>query len=154
MTWKPNVTVSAVVEENDRFLLVEEEIRCQLQLNNPAGHLEPGESLVDAVIREVQEESARDFEPESISGIYLWRTASGDKTFLRVNFCGQARHYNPTQALDTGIVRTLWLSRDEIAAEQARLRSPLVLRCVDDYLNGKRYPLDALSHLPDGWPEE
>ncbi|MDQ2070784.1 NUDIX hydrolase [Natronospira bacteriovora] len=151
MTWKPNVTVSAVVEENGRFLLVEEEIRGRLQLNNPAGHLEEGESLVDAVIREVYEETARDFDPECISGLYLWRNSGSDKTFLRVNFFGHARNFNPAQPLDTGIVRSLWLTRDEIAAEMDRLRSPMVLRCVDDYLNGRRYPLDVLTHMPEGW---
>ncbi|MCP1726790.1 ADP-ribose pyrophosphatase YjhB (NUDIX family) [Natronospira proteinivora] len=153
MEWKPHVTVSAVVEDHGRFLLVEETIRGELKLNNPAGHLEEDESLVDAVIREVQEETARHFVPEAITGIYLWKNPGADKTFLRVNFFGHAPEFDPTQPLDTGIQRTLWLSREEIAAEMHRARSPLVLRCVDDYLAGRRYPLDALTHMADGFEE-
>jgi len=151
MQWKPHVTVSAVVEDHGRFLLVEEEIRGRLQLNNPAGHLEENESLTDAVIREVQEETAREFEPDSITGIYLWRHHRSGKTFLRANFFGQVHNFNPGQPLDDGIQRTLWLSREEIQAEKARLRSPLVLRCIDDYLAGNRHPLDMLTHMPEGW---
>ena len=151
MVWKPHVTVSAVVEDSERFLIVEEDIHGQLQLNNPAGHLEDNESLVDAVIREVQEETAYSFIPECISGLYLWRRPRSDKTFLRVNFFGRATGFDPTQELDTGIVRSLWLSRPEIAAEADRLRSPMVLRCVDDYLAGRRYPLDILTHISDGF---
>lgn len=151
MVWKPHVTVSAVVEDRGRFLLVEEDIRGTLKLNNPAGHLEDAESLTDAVIREVQEETARDFEPECITGLYLWRHPASEKTFLRVNFFGHARGFNPAQTLDDGILRTLWLSRDEIASEADRLRSPMVLRCIDDYLAGRRYPLDVLTHMPEGW---
>jgi 8-oxo-dGTP pyrophosphatase MutT (NUDIX family) len=152
--WKPHVVVSAVVEDDSHFLLVEERIRGELHLNNPAGHLEDGESLVDAVIREVREETAHHFEPEAITGIYLWRSPDSERTFLRVNFFGHATGYDPEQALDKGILRTLWLDRDGIAAEMNRLRSPMVLRCVDDYLAGKRYPLDVLTHMPDGWSPE
>lgn len=151
MQWKPHVTVSAVIEDRGRFLLVEEDVRGQLQLNNPAGHLEEKESLTEAVVREVQEETAHRFTPECITGIYLWRHPGTEKTFLRANFFGQASDFNPDQPLDDGIQRTLWLTRDEIEAEMVRLRSPLVLRCIDDYLAGQRHPLDIFTHMPDGW---
>jgi len=153
MEWQPHVTVSAVIEDGGRFLLVEEQIGAELKLNNPAGHLEKNESLTEAVIREVKEETARNFHPDFITGIYLWKTPKGDKTFLRVNFFGQATEFDPSQPLDDGIQRTLWLSRDEIAAEMHRARSPLVLRCVDDYLAGHRYPLCVLTHMPDGFDD-
>lgn len=151
MLTNPHITVSAVIEEAGRFLLVEEEIDGQQVLNNPAGHVEDGESFEAAVIREVQEETARDFEPEGVTGLYLWRRPDAETTFLRVSFHGQARHYNPASPLDDDISRTLWMSRDDIAAETDRLRSPLVLRCIDDYIAGRHYPLDLLTRMPDGF---
>lgn len=152
MIWKPDVTVAAVVEREGRFLVVEERVRSRLVINQPAGHLEKGESLVQAVIRETLEETAWHFVPQSVVGIYLWNQAarSGEgpaRTFLRVAFHGTVTHHEGGRTLDTGIERALWLSREQLAAQPARLRSPLVLRCVDDYLAGRRFPLEVLTDL-------
>lgn len=148
--WKPHVTVSAVVQHQDRFLLVEERVGGRVQYNNPAGHLEEGESLTAAVRREVREEAARDFHPEVITGIYLWRNADSGKTFLRVSFAGGVSNHDPEQDLDDGILRTLWATRDEIASGDLEMRSPLVLQSIDDHLAQRHYPLEMLNHLPDG----
>lgn len=150
--WKPSVTVAAVIERQGRFLLVEEETPEGLMLNNPAGHLDPGESPIEAVVRETLEETARDFVPEALLGAYFarfQRPASGeDVTYLRLAFCGQVGEAIAGRALDTGIVRTLWMTVDELRASTARQRSPLVLRCVEDYLAGRRLPLDAIQVDP------
>ncbi|MGH8548098.1 MAG: NUDIX hydrolase [Methylococcales bacterium] len=147
MAWKPHVTVAAIVERDQRFLLVEEEISGSLLINQPAGHLEEGESLVDAVKRETNEETGWTFEPTSLVGIHLWRHPENSTTFLRVSFAGYCSNYNPAQELDLGIIRTLWLSRDELVQRRYALRSPLVLRCIDDYLSGARYPLSLLQSM-------
>lgn len=144
MVWKPDVTVAAVIERGERFLLVEERIRGQLVLNQPAGHLEDGEALIDAVVRETLEETAWQFTPEALLGIYQWRSPRGHTT-LRVAFTGSVQGYDPARPLDAPIVTTHWLAREEIAQRSARLRTPLVLRCIEDYLAGRRLPLDALS---------
>jgi ADP-ribose pyrophosphatase YjhB (NUDIX family) len=144
MVWKPDVTVAAVIERAGRFLLVEERIRGQLVLNQPAGHLEDGEALVDAVVRETLEETAWQFTPESLLGIYQWRSPRGHTT-LRVAFTGSVQGYDPARPLDAPIVTTHWLAREEIAQRSARLRTPLVLKCIEDYLAGRRLPLDALN---------
>lgn len=146
MIWKPNVTVAAVIEQNGKFLLVEERTSHGLLFNQPAGHLEPNESLMEGVAREVLEESAYRFEPQHLIGIYRWHSAAADTTYLRFAFAGQILAHYPQQALDEGIVRTAWMTEEEVRASQARHRSPLVLRCVEDYLAGKRYPLDILVH--------
>ena len=143
--WKPHATVAAVVEDQGRFLLVEECINGEVLYNQPAGHLDPGESLVDAVVRETREEAARKFHPEAVTGIYLWDQPASPRTFLRIAFCGPCSDHDPDQPLDTGIQRALWMTRDEILAIEDRMRSPLVLQCIDDYLAGRRYPLDMLS---------
>lgn len=145
--WKPHATVAAVAEQSGRFLLVEELIDGRLLLNQPAGHLDEDESLLDAVVRETREESAWDFEPSALIGLYLWKEPSGQSTFLRAAFAGHCRQHHPEQALDTGVQRAVWMSREDIIAAQDRLRSPLVLRCIDDYLRGCRYPLELLQHL-------
>lgn len=147
MTFKPDVTVAAVIERDGRFLLVEEHIGPRLVLNQPAGHLEDGESLVSAVVRETLEESAWHFAPAAVVGIYLWKQPENGRSFLRVALCGQVTQHDPDRHLDRGIERTLWLPRDQIVAKSARLRSPMVLRCIDDYLGGARYPLEVLQHL-------
>ena len=147
MRWKPNVTVAAVAEHEGRFLLVEEHTSEGLMLNQPAGHLEDGESLADAVIREFIEETARPFQPEALTGIYQWRDSARERTFLRFTFCGHAGDVLPGRSLDAGIARTLWMTREEIAASAARHRSPWVLTCVDDYLAGRRLPLDLIRTL-------
>lgn len=150
--WKPHVTVAAIIEQDQRFLMVEELKQGQTVYNQPAGHLDPHESLLQAVIRETREETARDFEPEYISGIYRWDQfpAGGEqrnRCFLRVAFAGSCHHHDPEQALDDGILRTLWLSRKELAAQAEKLRSPMVLRCIDDYLAGTRYPLGLITDI-------
>lgn len=148
--WKPNVTVAAVIERDGRFLLVEEHTSSGLRLNNPAGHLDAGESLVQACRRETLEETAHHFEPTALVGVYLLRTAqrsgkSQDMTYLRFAFCGDLGPLQAGQALDQGIVRTVWLTVDEVRASQARHRSPTVLQCVEDYLAGARYPMQMLA---------
>ena len=148
MSWKPHVTVAAVVERNSRFLMVEEVSDGHLVYNQPASHLDDGESLIKAAIRETLEETAWSFAPEALVGIYRWRNPDNNSTYLRVCFTGQCTSHDPNQRLDAGIVRAEWLSRAELSASD-RLRSPLVLRCIDDYLAGIRYPLSLLSDLDD-----
>ena len=148
MVWKPDVTVAAIIERSGRFLLVEERIRGRLVLNQPAGHLEDGEALLDAVIRETLEETAWQFTPEALLGVYQWRSARGHTT-LRFAFTGSVRAYDADRRLDPPIVTTHWLAREDIAQRAARLRTPLVLRCVEDYLAGRRLPLDALAAESD-----
>lgn len=146
-TWRPSVTVAAIIERDGRFLLIEEETSEGVRLNQPAGHLDPFETLEQAVVREVMEETAHDFIPHALVGMYMSRYTSlrrgTDVTYLRFTFCGAAgKEYD--QPLDHGILRTMWMTRDEMAACQERHRSPIVLKCVDDYLAGKRTPLDLL----------
>jgi 8-oxo-dGTP pyrophosphatase MutT (NUDIX family) len=146
--WRPSVTVAAIIERAGHFLLIEEETSDGVRLNQPAGHLDPHETLEQAVVREVMEETAHEFTPHALVGMYMSRYASKRRgtnvTYLRFTFCGEAgiEHDRP---LDDGIIRTLWMTRDEMAACQERHRSPLMLQCVDDYLAGRRAPL-ALLH--------
>jgi 8-oxo-dGTP pyrophosphatase MutT (NUDIX family) len=159
--WRPSVTVAAIVERDGRFLCVEEETDEGLRINQPAGHLDPGESLAQGVARETLEETAYDFEPKALIGVYLWRPAprpgSGESvTYLRFAFTGALGRHHPERALDEGIVRALWLTREELAAASERLRNPLVVQCIDDYLAGQRYGLEllhahasALAPLPE-----
>jgi 8-oxo-dGTP pyrophosphatase MutT (NUDIX family) len=149
MVWKPHVTVAALIERDQRFLFVEEHTPNGLQFNQPAGHLEPNEDFITAVKREVYEESAWQFEPEYLVAIQLWRKTPEHPTFLRLCFAGQCHSHEPDKSLDTGIVATHWLSRDQIAAESHRLRSPLVLLSVDEYLSGQRHPLSLLKSFLD-----
>lgn len=169
MVWKPSVTVAAIVRDGARFLLVEEHTPDGLRLNNPAGHLEQGESPLQAVVRETLEETARPFTPQAFAGCYLSRfqrpilhdvnadeniktagelegTTSSieDITYLRLAFSGTVGDELPGQGYDREIVRTLWLTLDELRASQARHRSPLVLRCVEDVAAGRGYPLEAV----------
>ena len=143
--WKPNVTVAAIIERDGRFLLVEEDTADGLRLNNPAGHLDPGESPIEACVREVLEETAHDFAPAALLGVYLNRftkTRTGDDlTYMRFAFAGQLGTHHSWRTLDEGIVRTLWMTADEIRACPERHRSPLLLRCLGDYLAGQRFPL-------------
>ena len=145
MVWKPHVTVAAVIEQSDRFLLVEENTENGLAFNQPAGHLEANEDLITAVKREVYEETAWQFEPEALLAVELWRKNSASPTFLRFCFIGSVHSHNPHQILDDGIVATHWLTRDQIAARSAQLRSPLVLITIDEYLKGHRHPLSILQ---------
>ena len=146
MIWKPNVTVATVVQRDGRFLLVEEETEAGLAFNQPAGHLEKNESLVDAVVRETLEETAWHFQPTALVGIYHWRHPTKDLTYQRFAFMGELPSHEAERPLDTGIVAARWLSLEEIKASQARHRSPLILRCCEDFLAGRRYPLDLLVH--------
>ena len=146
MIWKPNVTVAAVVQRDGKFLLVEEETEAGLAFNQPAGHLEEGESLVDAVVREALEETAYHIKPTHLVGIYNWKHPAKDVTYLRFAFAGELRGWEVDRKLDEGIVGARWLTLDEVKATQARHRSPLILRCIEDHLAGKCYPLDLLVH--------
>jgi 8-oxo-dGTP pyrophosphatase MutT (NUDIX family) len=150
--WSPSVTVAAVVEDGGRYLLVEEHTPEGLRLNNPAGHLDPAESPLQGVVREVLEETARVFTPTALLGVYLSRfvrPASGeDVTYLRFAFCGGVGEPEPGRRFDDGIVRTLWLTPDEVRASAERHRSPLVLRCLEDHLAGRRHPLEIVTTDP------
>ena len=147
MRTNPDLTVAAIVQREGRFLMVEERIAGRLVLNQPAGHLEDAESLVEAAIRETREETAWRLNPEALVGVYLWRNPDNGRSFLRFAFCGTVDDHRPGQPLDTGIQRALWLSRDQLLAQPGRLRSPLVMRCLDDYLLGKRQPLATVASL-------
>jgi len=146
--FKPSVTVAAVIEADGRFLLVEEHTPEGLRLNNPAGHLDAGESVVQACIRETWEETARHFTPTHLLGMYMSRfqrpSTGEDVTYLRFAFCGTVGEMVAGQALDTPIVRTLWLNPEEIRASSAQHRSPLLLHCMEDYLAGKRLALSSI----------
>jgi 8-oxo-dGTP pyrophosphatase MutT (NUDIX family) len=146
MIWKPNVTVAAVIERDGKFLLVEEETSQGLRYNQPAGHLEADESLLSAVTREVLEESAYHFVPQHLLGIYRWHSIDSDTTYLRFAFTGGLTGHDPHRTLDNGILQAVWLTPGEIRATQKRHRSPLILHCVEDYLAGRRYPLELLTH--------
>jgi ADP-ribose pyrophosphatase YjhB (NUDIX family) len=149
--WKPNVTVAAVIERNGQFLLVEEHTEHGLRLNNPAGHLDCGESLAHACAREAREETAYGFTPQALVGIYLSRQPRGDHTavtYLRFAFCGELGPHDPARVLDSGIVRTVWMTPEAIRASSARHRSPLVLQCMEDYLRGQRHPMDLIHTQP------
>lgn len=146
--WKPSVTAAAIIEREGRFLLVEEHTPEGLRLNNPAGHLDPGESPAAGCAREVLEETAHHFTPDALVGVYLSRfqrpSTGEDITYLRFAFCGTLGRLEAQRTLDAGIVRTVWLSADEVRASAARHRSPLVLRCMEDYLAGQRFPLSLI----------
>ena len=143
--WTPAVTVAGVIERDGRFLMVEEEIDGRLVFNQPAGHWEPGETLAAACVREVLEETAHRFVPTALVGIYRWRYAPADVTFLRFAFTGTVAGVE-NRPLDREIRRALWLAPEEIRAVQSRHRSPLVMACVEDHLAGRRYPLELLVH--------
>ena len=145
--WRPEVTVASIVPRDGRFLLVEEAVRGELVLNQPAGHLEPGESLPAAARRETLEETGWEVELTDLIGVYQWTNPGSDSHFLRFTFAAEPLRHHAQRQLDVGVVRALWLSRDEIAAESTRLRSPMVLRCVDDWLDGRRMPLDAVVSM-------
>lgn len=158
--WKPSVTVAAVIERDGRFLLVEEHTAEGLRLNNPAGHLDPGEGPLEGVVRETLEETTHAFTPTALVGVYLSRfqrpgragQPDEDITYLRFAYSGELGEALPGRELDTGIVRTLWMTPEEIRANAARLRSPLVLRCMEDHLSGQRYPLSLVFTDPSVSP--
>jgi len=141
--WSPHVTVAAIIEHDGQFLLVEEHTPEGLRLNQPAGHLEAGESLIDACVRETLEESAYAFTPTHLLGTYLWQNPQGI-AFLRFAFCGVLGVHHPDRALDQGIVRCLWLTHEALYNRQADWRSPLVGQCIRDYLAGQKFALNAV----------
>jgi 8-oxo-dGTP pyrophosphatase MutT (NUDIX family) len=145
--WMPHTTVAAIVEQNGQFLLVEETTDRGNRFNQPAGHLEDNETILQAVVRETLEETAYDFTPQAVLGIYHWKHEHNDTTYLRFAFIGNVGTHYPQQALDDGIIRTVWMSIEEIRSQAHLLRSPQVLTCFEDYLSGKTYPLALLTHL-------
>jgi 8-oxo-dGTP pyrophosphatase MutT (NUDIX family) len=149
MSLKPDLTVAAVAEDSGRFLFVQERVARRVVLNQPAGHVERGETLIDAVVRETREETGREFRPQSVTGLYLWQGPSG-RTVLRVAIAGRVGERDAGSMLDRDILGTLWLDRDELAARAAEHRSPLVPLSVDDYLRGSRHSLELLKQVPSG----
>lgn len=144
--WQPDVTVATVVVRDGRLLVVEEQVHGQAVLNQPAGHLEPDESLLEAALRETLEETGWEVTLTAFIGAYQW-TAPGDgRHFLRMAFAAEPRQHHPDRPLDEGILRALWLTPQELQAQSDRHRSPLVWRVVDDFLAGRRFPLQALTH--------
>jgi 8-oxo-dGTP pyrophosphatase MutT (NUDIX family) len=147
MARTPDITVAAVTETDGRFLVVEERINRRLVFNQPAGHVEQGETLIAAVVREVREETAWGFVPQALLGVYLWRNPATGRAYMRFAFTGRVIDHDAAQPLDRGIVRTHWLSRQDLQEREPRLRSPLVLRCIEDYLGGTRLPLEPIATL-------
>lgn len=152
MIWTPHVTVAAVIEQQGRFLLVEETTEDGVRFNQPAGHWEPGETLAEAVVRETREETAYVFAPEYLVGIYSWHRPRKEITYLRFAYAGQLGVFDPAQPLDVGILRAVWMTRDEVYESRAQHRSPLVIQNIEDFLAGRRYPMEMVHHygpLPD-----
>jgi 8-oxo-dGTP pyrophosphatase MutT (NUDIX family) len=147
MQWKPHATVAAIVEDNGKFLLVEETTDRGNRFNQPAGHLEDNETLIQAVIRETLEETAYEFKPESLLGVYHWKHEHNDTTYLRFAFIGNVSNHQASLALDEGIIRAVWMTADEIRDKAKLMRSPQVITCIEDYLCGKKFPLEVLTHL-------
>lgn len=147
--WRPHVTVACVVADGDRYLMVEEEIAGRLAYNQPAGHLDDGESLAAAAVRETLEETGWTVELQHLLGVHQWRSTEHGDAVIRFSFSARVLSHDPDRPLDTGIRRALWLSRAEIAAMGVRLRSPMVLLSIDAWLAGQRLPLASLSYLPD-----
>ena len=146
MIWKPHVTVAAIVERDGQLLIVEEETESGIRYNQPAGHLEPGESLIDACVRETLEETAHHFIPRYLVGIYHWHNVAKDATYLRFAFGGELTGHEAGRALDAGIIAAHWWPLDQIRAVQERHRSPLLLQGIEDWQAGARYPLSLLTH--------
>ncbi len=149
MRWHPHVTVAAIIEQEGRFLIVKERADDEIVYNQPAGHLESNETLLDAITREVKEETAWQFTPEYIVGLYRMHVTSKNITYLRVCFAGSVNHYDPEQTLDDGIIEALWLDKAGLHEQQHALRSPMVIKCIDDYLAGQRYEIDILKDIGD-----
>ena len=145
--WRPHTTVAAVIEQAGKFLFVEEQADQSIVLNQPAGHWESDETLTEAAIRETLEETGYHFQPTALIGVYRWPHPTQAIVYLRFAFCGAVLGHEENRALDAGILRAVWLTADELRSQAARHRSPLVMRCMQDYLAGKRYDLDLITHL-------
>jgi 8-oxo-dGTP pyrophosphatase MutT (NUDIX family) len=145
MSWKPDITVAAIAEQEGRFLCVEERIGGRRVFNQPAGHVEHGEDFLTAVIRETWEETGWRFVPEALLGIYTWRGPDRHRSTLRFAFCGQVHDHDPRHKLDVPVLAAHWLTRSQLLEPTRPLRTPLVMRCVDDYLAGQRLPLAAVG---------
>lgn len=145
--WMPHATVAAIVEQDGKFLLVEESTDRGNRFNQPAGHLEDNESLLQAVVRETLEETAYQFEPQALLGIYHWKHEHNDTTYLRFAYIGSVSNHQPLLALDEGIIRAVWMTIDEIRSKHLLLRSPQVLSCIEDYLRGQQFPLSVVTHI-------
>ena len=143
MIWTPRVTVAAIVKQNNRFLVVEERENGRTVFNQPAGHLEEDETLVEAVIRETREETGLLFEPKSLVGVYQWKHPVNHLTFVRFCFAGETREQQLQQSLDPDIIAVHWMTLSEL--EDAALRSPLVIECITDYLSGKSFEINLLK---------
>ena len=147
MQWKPHATVAAIIEENGKFLLVEETTDRGNRFNQPAGHLEDNETLLEAVIRETLEETAYTFHPTSLLGVYHWKHEHNDTTYLRFAYIGSVSNHQPALGLDDGIIRTVWMSAEEIRNNAMLMRSPQVITCIEDYLSIQHFPLSFVTHL-------
>lgn len=147
MSFQPHLTVAAVAEREGRFLVVEELVGGERVINQPAGHVDDAESLLDAVRRETLEETGWQFEPLALVGVYRWRHPGNGETFIRATFGGELTDQVHVRPPDAQILATHWLSREELGNGQWQLRSPLVTRCIDDYLAERRYPLSLLVDL-------
>lgn len=145
MSLRPDLTVAAVIQRDGEFLLVEERVGTRLVFNQPAGHVERGEQLIAAVVRETLEETAWHFKPESLVGVYFWEQPDKQRTFMRFAFAGHVTDHDSTRRLDRGIERAVWMSYEDIVARTSRLRSPMVLRCIEDYLSGQRFPMELIK---------
>lgn len=150
--WHPRVTVATVVPRDGRFLLVEEEVHGRLVINQPAGHLESGETLQAAAVRETLEETGWEVALEALLGVQQWTSTHSGSHFVRFTFAAHTVRHDPARPLDAGILGVAWLSRDEVAAAGERLRSPMVLQGIDDWIGGRRLPLDSIRSLPAGTP--
>ncbi|MDE3735209.1 MULTISPECIES: NUDIX hydrolase [Pseudomonas] len=144
MSWQPHITVATIIEDQGRFLLVEELAGGHAVLNQPAGHLEADETLLEAAIRETFEETGWEVELTAVTGIYLYTAPSNGVTYQRVCFAAKPLRHHPDHPLDEGIIGPRWLTRDELLTNKDRWRSHLVLRCIDDYLEGERFPLSLI----------
>lgn len=152
MKWQPHITVAAVIERDQKYLLVEELIEDHQVFNQPAGHWEPGESLIEAAIRETLEETGWEFYPSALVGIYRWQHPHKNETFLRFTFCGHSSPEQITNNLDDGIINAAWHSAEEILAlPEIKIRSTMVTHSLKDYLDGKRYDLDLIRDIHQHW---
>ncbi|PCI50091.1 MAG: NUDIX hydrolase [Moraxellaceae bacterium] len=150
MTWTPHVTVATLIEKDSKFLMVEEICNDQVVFSQPAGHVEEGETLIQAAVRETHEETGWVVTPTELLGFYTYTSPHNQTTYYRTNFIARAEHLDNSATLDEGIIRCLWLSLDEIKSNQHKLRSPIVLRCIEDYLSGQRLPLESIYEHPIG----